>query len=79
MNIDLQTIAMSLLALFGAILGWLGRELWTAVQKLRVDLSSLEIRISSDYVRYDRLQDAMRPVMEALHDIRDRLDSKVDK
>jgi hypothetical protein len=79
MNIDLQTIVTALLVIISGILGWLWRELWQAVQKLRADLSLLEVRIGTDYVRYDRLQDVMRPVMEALHDIRDRLDNKQDK
>lgn len=79
MNIDLQTLFTALLAVTCALLGWLWRELWQAVQALRRDLSALEVRIGTDYVRYDRLQDALAPVMQALHDIRDRLDSKQDK
>ena len=79
MNVDLQTILTGLMGLVCAVLGWLGRELWQAVQSLRHDLSALEIKISQDYVRYDRLKDAMAPIMEALSDIRDRLDGKQDK
>lgn len=62
-----------------AILGWLARELWTAVQKLRADLSALEVNIGLNYVRYDRMQDALKPLMDALDDIRRGLNSKADK
>lgn len=79
MSVDLQTIVTGLIGLVCAVLGWLGRELWQAVQALRKDLAALEVRIGTDYVRYDRLKDALAPVMDALQDIRDRLDSKQDK
>lgn len=79
MNIDLQTIFTALTGIVCALLGWLGRELWQAVQAMRRDLSALEIRIGTDYVRYDRLKDALAPVMEALSDIRGKLDGKQDR
>ena len=79
MNIDLHAIITAGLSLGFSVLGWFARELWSAVQTLRKDLSELEVRIGTDYVRYDRLQDAMRPVMAALDDIRSRLDHKVDR
>lgn len=79
MTVDLHFIATTLLGLFCGLLGWLGRELWQAVQQLRRDLSALEVRIGTDYVRYDRLQDALRPIMETLEEIRSALTHKVDK
>lgn len=60
-------------------LGWFARELYGATQKLRQDLSDLEVRIGRDYVRYDRLQDALKPILEGIHDIKDALKGKVDK
>ncbi len=60
-------------------LGWFARELYTATQSLRRDLSALEVRISSDYVRYDRLQDALKPVLDKLQRIEDSLSHKLDK
>lgn len=61
------------------VLGWFARELWQAVQSLRKDLSTLETKIGTDYVRYDRLQDALKPIMDALQHINSKLDSKADK
>lgn len=79
MSLDLHSVFLALLGLAFSVLGWLARELWQAVQQLRKDLALLEVKIGTDYVRYDRLKDAMAPIMAALEDIRDRLDQKVDK
>jgi hypothetical protein len=79
MNIDPHGIVTALLGVGMAVLGWLARELWGAVKSLRQDLSSLEVRITRDYVSFDRMHDAMRPVMEALHEIKDALKQKADK
>ena len=76
---DHTQILITLLGLSCAVLGWFARELYNATQALRKDLSSLEIRIGTDYVRYDRLQDAFKPVMESLHEIKLALSGKADK
>ena len=77
--IDFSTIVVMALSLCTAVLGWFARELWAAVQKLKEDLNKLEIKIGTDYVRYDRLQDAMKPIMEALSEIKETLKTKADK
>lgn len=79
MTIDAHTIATLLLGAVCALLGWLGRELWSAVQKLRDDLAKLEVKLGSDYVRYDRLQDVLKPILAQLDRIEDALINKVDK
>lgn len=79
MTLDLQTLFMAGLGLICGLLGWLGRELWGAVQKLRSDFYQLEVQLARDFVRHDRLKDAMAPIMEALADIRETLKGKADK
>ena len=79
MEINLQQIVTFSLTIFSGVLGWFARELWQAVQALRRDLSALENRIGLDYVRYDRLQDALKPIMDALQHINSKLDHKADK
>jgi hypothetical protein len=77
-----MTIEQAALAIFGAalgVMGWFARVLYEAVQKLQRDLNILEVRIGTDYIRYDRLQDTMRPVMEALEEIKRALSNKADK
>lgn len=72
-------IFIVILGLACGVLGWFARELYNATQSLRKDLSALEVKLSSDYVRYDRLQDAMKPIMESLHEIKSALRNKADK
>lgn len=79
MTIDIQSIATLALGGVCGLLGWLGRELWSAVSLLRSDLQALEVKLGTDYVRYDRLQDAMRPILEKLDRIQTALDHKADK
>ena len=76
---ELQQLIMWGLGAACTLLGWFARELYAATQSLRKDLSALEVQISSDYVRYDRLQDAMKPIMESLSEIKHTLAGKADK
>lgn len=70
---------MASLGIICGILGWLARELYAAVQALRHDLSSLELQISRDYVRYDRMQDMVAPIMDMLKEIKEAMNHKADK
>jgi hypothetical protein len=77
-----MTVDQVLIMLLGLVcggLGWFGRELYSAVNKLKDDLSKLEVKIGTDYVRYDRLQDVMAPIMKKLDRIEEVLTHKVDK
>lgn len=74
-----EQIIMSLLGLSCSVLGWFARELYGATQALRRDLSDLQIQIGRDYIRYDRLQDALKPIMDSLHEIKQTLAGKADK
>lgn len=76
---EISQIALWAMGAVCCVLGWFARELYAATQALRKDLSALEIRISTDYVRYDRLQDAMKPIMDSLHEIKQTLAGKADK
>lgn len=79
MHMEISHLVSGVLAVACGVLGWFARELYSATQSLRKDLSALEVRISTDYVRYDRLQDAVKPIMESLHEIKLTLSGKVDK
>ena len=77
--IEFHAIITGILTLVTGVLGWFARELWDAVKTLRRDLTKLEVKLSTDYVSYDRLKDIMHPMIEAIEDIRDTLKSKADK
>lgn len=77
-----MSIEQFVIVLIGAacgVLGWFARELYTAVNRLRDDLQKLEVKLSAEYIRYDRLQDALKPIMGALEEIKTALSHKVDK
>lgn len=76
---DLQQIFMSVLGIACGILGWFARELYSATQALRKDLSELQVRIATDFIRYDRLKDALQPIMDSLAEIKHTLNGKADK
>ena len=71
---DQQTINLILGACMG-VAGWFARELWTAVQDLKTDLSKLP----TICVARQDYKDDMREVKEMLGKIFDKLDHKVDK
>ena len=77
-----MTIEQMLLALVGAccgVLGWFANVLYQATQDLRRDLSTLEVQLNKDYVRYDRLQDALKPIVDGIAEIKHALKDKQDK
>lgn len=74
-----EQVFMFGLACAAAVGGWLLRELWDAVKAMRKDLSALEVKLGSEYVRYDRLHDAMRPIIEQLQRIEESLTHKADR
>lgn len=74
-----EQIYLAALGVTCGIGGWFAREIYQATQKLREDLSELEIRIGRDYVRYDRLQDALKPILDGIHEIKETLKTKADK
>jgi len=86
---DSQTliwIVNGLLVVSSTVIGWFARQLWDAVKELKNDLGTLqkdlghlEVKLAKDYVPYDRLQDALKPIMESLMDIKDTLKTKKDK
>ena len=62
-----------------AIGGWFARQLWDAVQKLKSDISRLELTISDNYVKKDDWKDGIKELKEMLNKIFDKLDSKQDR
>jgi hypothetical protein len=76
---SIEQILIGLVGLVCAGLGWFARELYQAVEKLKEDVLQLEVKIGTDFVRYDRLQDMLKPIMHGLDEIKDALKTKADK
>ena len=62
-----------------ATIGWFARQLWDAVQKLKSDMSTLELSISNNYVKKDDFKEGIKELKEMLGKIFDKLDTKADR
>ena len=62
-----------------ALLGWLGRTLWDAVQNLKEDLKDIEVDLPTTYVKKTELDNRLQKIETMLDKIFDKLESKVDK
>lgn len=68
--------------IFGAVmalLGWLGRTLWDAVENLKKDVKDIEVNLPSHYVRKDELEVRFDKIEIMLNRIFEKLDTKADK
>lgn len=71
-------INISLASAF-AIAGWFARQVWSAVQELKSDLKTLEVKLPIEYVRKDDLAETLSRIYQILDRIERKLDSKADK
>lgn len=62
-----------------ALLGWLGRTLWDAVNSLKEDIKDIEVELPTHYVKKTELDSRLYKIETMLDKIFDRLESKVDK
>lgn len=76
---DIQDLFMSALGIACSVLGWFGRELWSAVSTLKRDLKELTKEINEKYVRKDDFRDFKTELMNVLNRIEQKLDNKADK
>ena len=78
-TITVVEITLALVSIATGVLGWFARQLWDAVQILRKDLTALQVQISENYVRYVRLKDILKPLMDGIEEIKEILRNKADK
>ena len=79
---DGMNLEQAFLVLLGVVctgLGWFANQLFHAVEKLKDDLTELQVRIGSDFVRYDRLQDMLKPILNGIEEIKESIKHKQDK
>jgi hypothetical protein len=76
---DYLQLGLFALGVVCAVLGWFARQVWGAVQSLKEDVTNLRVMIGTDYVRFDRLAEALQPLLESLKDIKHSLRDKMDK
>lgn len=54
--------------------GWLARQLWDSVQRLKDDLHQLEVKLPHNYVKRDEFRD----VLKEIRDIQTEIFRKID-
>jgi septation ring formation regulator EzrA len=72
-------VVVVLLSVLGTVCGWFLRSLWDIVHNLKEEVGKLEVHLAEQYVPYSRLQDALKPIMDALSEIKETLRTKADK
>lgn len=62
-----------------AVGGWLLRQMWDAVEKLRTDLQHMQAKLADNYARKDDVRDMFRDLLDAIRRVEDALTHKADK
>ena len=76
---DFTQTVLWVLSIAYVVFGWFARQVWASIKDLRDDVGKMDLNMATNYVRYDRLQDALKPVMDSLHEIKMTLAGKADK
>jgi hypothetical protein len=80
---DTQTLINFALGSLLALVGWLARQLWEAVERLRSDIHELEVELPSRYVRREEFSEGIKEIKDLCRQIFDKVDSlekrKADK
>ena len=76
---DNQSIYNWIIGGFLALLGWLGRSVWDAVNSLKEDVKNLEIGLPVNYVRKADIEVRFDKIDNVLERIFDKLEHKADK
>jgi len=76
---DHQFVINTLIGIAIAVSGWLGRQVWDAVQKLKEDVLQIELDLPNHYVKKDEFTQVVKELKEMLTRIFDKLDDKQDK
>lgn len=80
---DTQMLINVALGSLLALVGWLARQLWEAVERLKSDIHELEVELPSRYVRREEFSDGIKEIKDLCRQIFDKVDSlekrKADK
>ena len=76
---DSQSLINVMLGVACTVIGWLARELWTAVKDLQADLARLSVELPKTYVTRDDYREDIKGMKEMLSKIFDKLEKKADK
>ena len=61
------------------LFGWLFKQIWDAVQRLKDDLNELEVKLPEQYLRKDEFNHNLARIYAILERIEKKVDGKADK
>jgi len=80
---DTQTLINFALGALLALVGWLARQLWEAVERLKQNLHDIEVELPSNYVKREEFSESLKEIKDLCRQIFDKVDSlekrKADK
>lgn len=76
---DFQFFFNTVLGAALMVIGWFARQLWDATQKLKDDVSDLELNMSENYVKKIDITARFDKIESILERLFDKLESKEDK
>ena len=76
---DFQFFFNTVLGAARMVIGWFARQLWDATQKLKEDVSDLELNMSENYVKKIDITARFDKIESILERLFDKLESKQDK
>lgn len=79
MAVEPQVIVDAVIALVGALFGWLFKMVWDAIKELQKDIKDTNQTIHESYVRKDDYRVEIAEIKGMFNRIMDKLDGKVDK
>jgi hypothetical protein len=79
MDFDGQHLFNTIIALCGALGGWILKTIWDAIKEIKRDVKDLNREVNQDFVRKDDFRDAVKRIEDMLGKIFDKLDGKADK
>ena len=79
MAVEPQIIVDAIIAVIGALFGWLFKMVWDAIKELQRDIKDTNQTIHENYVRKDDYRVEIAEIKGMFNRIMDKLDGKVDK
>lgn len=67
---EITQLFTTLLVLACGAFGWFGRMLFSETKALKNQINKLEVLLCADYVKYDRFQDAIHPLVIEIGELR---------
>ena len=76
---NLQEFFNITLPLVFVAIGWFLKELWSAVQSLKIEVHDIRTHLAENYIHKDDFSDRWEEILKAVHRIEDKLDRITEK